>query len=68
MRPLNTTTHLTTTPTSAQLPDLETITSCYTSSHPDSRRWLPGAPDGSHFSYWAEMVVEDVYYVGGFGE
>jgi hypothetical protein len=47
--------------------DLETLQRCYTSYHPDAKRWLPHTP-GAHMSLWARMEVEDVYYVGGFGE
>lgn len=57
------------TPTSLSTssPKIETLQKCFTAAHPDSRRWLPGT-EGAHVSFWAEMEVESVYYVGGFGE
>ena len=47
--------------------DLETLQRCYTSYHPDAKRWVPHTP-GAHMSLWSRLEVEDVYYVGGFGE
>lgn len=40
---------------------------CYLSVHPDASAWLPGKPGAPHSSYWAKMVVEQVYWIGGFG-
>jgi hypothetical protein len=61
--------NMTVLPTSSLPPStLHHLTECYTSYHPDSRRWLPDSPDGAHTSVWARMDVDDVYYVGGFGE
>ncbi|KAL2796000.1 pyridoxamine 5'-phosphate oxidase-domain-containing protein [Aspergillus keveii] len=43
------------------------LRSCYTKSHPDSQVWLPGRPGSPHGSFWAKMVVTQVYWIGGFG-
>ncbi|KAF4206152.1 hypothetical protein CNMCM8980_007016 [Aspergillus fumigatiaffinis] len=40
---------------------------CYLRAHPDASVWLPGKPGAPHSSYWAKMVVEQVYWIGGFG-
>ncbi|KAL4924735.1 permease for cytosine/purines, uracil, thiamine, allantoin-domain-containing protein [Aspergillus undulatus] len=40
---------------------------CYTAKHPDSQVWLPGRPGSPHSSFWAKMVVTNVYWIGGFG-
>ncbi|KAL4904728.1 hypothetical protein BDW74DRAFT_168319 [Aspergillus multicolor] len=40
---------------------------CYTAAHPDSKVWLPGRPGSPHSSFWAKMVVTQVYWIGGFG-
>ncbi|KAL4794907.1 pyridoxamine 5'-phosphate oxidase-domain-containing protein [Aspergillus venezuelensis] len=40
---------------------------CYTEKHPDSQVWLPGRPGSPHSSFWAKMVVTDIYWIGGFG-
>ncbi|KAK1145856.1 hypothetical protein N8T08_003802 [Aspergillus melleus] len=43
------------------------LTDCYTKAHPDARVWLPGRPGSPHSSFWARMVVTEVYWIGGFG-
>jgi hypothetical protein len=40
---------------------------CYLRAHPDASVWLPGKPGAPHSSFWAKMVVEQVYWIGGFG-
>ncbi|KAL4786015.1 pyridoxamine 5'-phosphate oxidase-domain-containing protein [Aspergillus varians] len=40
---------------------------CYVGAHPDAQVWLPGRPGSPHASYWAKMVVTQVYWIGGFG-
>ena len=50
-------------------PDEETskhLAKCYTSKHPDSKYWLPG--NRIHKSEWVRMVVNHVYWIGGFGD
>lgn len=39
---------------------------CFTDVHPDSRYWLPG--NKIHTSEWVRLVVQDVYWIGGFGD
>ncbi|KAL2871572.1 uncharacterized protein BJX67DRAFT_166115 [Aspergillus lucknowensis] len=43
------------------------LRSCYTGVHPDAQVWLPGRPGSPHSSFWAKMVVTQVYWIGGFG-
>ncbi|KAI9044877.1 uncharacterized protein KD926_011050 [Aspergillus affinis] len=45
----------------------EALTSCYTKAHPDARVWLPGKAGSPHSSFWARMVVTEIYWIGGFG-
>ncbi|KKK17280.1 hypothetical protein ARAM_006259 [Aspergillus rambellii] len=40
---------------------------CYVDAHPDAKVWLPGKPLSPHSSFWAKMVVTQVYWIGGFG-
>ncbi|KAK0615759.1 pyridoxamine 5'-phosphate oxidase-domain-containing protein [Bombardia bombarda] len=42
------------------------LASCFTKTHPDARYWLPGSR--VHESHFARLVVEHVYWVGGFGD
>lgn len=46
----------------------EDIKSCYLKYHPDAKWWIPGDKNGVHISEWARFDVQDIYYVGGFGE
>jgi len=39
---------------------------CFTSVHPDAKYWLPGNP--IHRSEWVRLVVQDIYWIGGFGD
>ncbi|EPE25528.1 FMN-binding split barrel [Glarea lozoyensis ATCC 20868] len=39
---------------------------CFLDTHPDSKYWLPG--NRIHTSEWVRLVVQDVYWVGGFGD
>lgn len=41
---------------------------CYFAAHPDARAWAPRKEGSPHASYWARMVVEQVYWIGGFGD
>lgn len=41
------------------------IPACYLAKHPDALTWLPG--NKIHNTHWARLVVEQVYWVGGFG-
>jgi hypothetical protein len=42
------------------------VPSCYLKYHPDAVAWLPGNP--IHTSKWVRLVVEEVYWIGGFGD
>ncbi|KAL8832066.1 MAG: hypothetical protein Q9170_005033 [Blastenia crenularia] len=39
---------------------------CFFDSHPDAVAWRPG--NAIHESWWARLVVEQVYWIGGFGD
>ena len=39
---------------------------CFTKIHKDARYWLPG--NSIHESEWVRLVVQDVYWIGGFGD
>ncbi|KAJ5110235.1 hypothetical protein N7532_002880 [Penicillium argentinense] len=41
---------------------------CFLRSHPDAKVWLPGAPGSPHASFWARLIVTQVYWIGGFGD
>jgi hypothetical protein len=42
------------------------LAKCFTQVHPDARVWLPGNP--IHETEWVRLVVQDVYWIGGFGD
>ena len=42
------------------------VESCFLELHPDARAWTPGNP--IHESWWARLVVEEIYWIGGFGD
>ena len=44
------------------------IVACYTKVHRDSRLWLPGNKNAAHFGKWMRMVVQETYWIGGFGD
>lgn len=44
------------------------LVKCFTAVHPDSRFWLPGDKASPHTGVWMRMVVEQVYWIGGFGD
>lgn len=39
---------------------------CFVKAHPDAVAWLPG--NRIHESHWVRLVVDDVYWIGGFGD
>ncbi|KAF7592108.1 hypothetical protein BBP40_000714 [Aspergillus hancockii] len=43
------------------------LRSCYLKAHSDAQVWLPGRPHSPHASFWARLVVTQVYWIGGFG-
>lgn len=44
------------------------LVKCYTEVHRDSRFWLPGDESSPHTGVWMRMVVQQVYWIGGFGD
>jgi hypothetical protein len=42
------------------------LVECFANVHPDARLWMPG--NRIHHSEWARIVVQEVYWVGGFGD
>ncbi|PNS14129.1 hypothetical protein CAC42_6642 [Sphaceloma murrayae] len=42
------------------------IRTCFVKSHPDSVAWLPG--NRIHASHWVRLVVDEIYWIGGFGD
>lgn len=44
----------------------EGLASCFVKTHPDAVAWLPG--NRIHESRWVRLVVEEVYWIGGFGD
>lgn len=40
--------------------------SCFVEKHKDARYWLPG--NSIHNSEWVRLVVQQVYWIGGFGD
>ena len=44
----------------------QNVAECFTTSHPDAKAWLPG--NRIHESKWTRLIVEEVYWIGGFGD
>lgn len=42
------------------------VRSCFLREHPDAEAWTPG--NKIHESWWARLIVENVYWIGGFGD
>ncbi|KAF2155628.1 hypothetical protein K461DRAFT_274641 [Myriangium duriaei CBS 260.36] len=42
------------------------LKACFLKSHPDAIAWLPG--NRIHESHWVRLVVDEVYWIGGFGD
>lgn len=42
------------------------IVECFTKTNPETKYWLPGGQ--AHEAHWARLVVEAIYFVGGFGD
>lgn len=42
------------------------IASCFVKAHPEAHIWLPG--NDIHFSEFVRLVVDEVYWFGGFGD
>ncbi|KAF9887284.1 hypothetical protein FE257_010412 [Aspergillus nanangensis] len=50
-----------------ETPIPKALQECYLAAHPDAKVWLPGKQNSPHASFWARMVVTQVYWIGGFG-
>lgn len=52
------------------IPDDELVSGsvkqCFLDRHPDAEAWLPG--NEIHESWWGRLVVQGVYWIGGFGD
>lgn len=44
----------------------QNVPGCFVSHHPDATAWLPGNP--IHESRFVRLVVQDIYWIGGFGD
>lgn len=44
------------------------IVDCFVDVHKDARFWLPGDNSSPHAGLWMRMVVQEVYWIGGFGD
>lgn len=53
-------------PLSQKEVEKQAVQSCFLKSHPDAVAWLPG--NDIHESWWARLVVEEIYWFGGFGD
>jgi len=42
------------------------VETCFLDKHPDAELWIPG--NDIHESWWGRLVVEGVYFFGGFGD
>lgn len=52
------------------IPDIDVVaynvSRCFLGKHGDAEAWTPG--NKIHRSYWARLIVEEVYWIGGFGD
>jgi len=46
--------------------EADNVRECFLRAHPDAEAWTPG--NEIHYSFWAKLVVEEVYWIGGFGD
>jgi len=46
--------------------DSAALRRCFVDTHPDARYWLPGSR--VHESHFVRLVVQHVYWIGGFGD
>jgi len=44
------------------------VEECFLQQHGDARLWLPGSESSPHTGRWTRLRVEEVYWVGGFGD
>ena len=48
--------------------EVKKIAKCFTDVHNDAKWWLPGDDSSPHRGLWMRMVVEEIYWIGGFGD
>jgi Pyridoxamine 5'-phosphate oxidase len=46
--------------------EAQDIGACFVKQHNDAKYWLPG--NKIHDSEWVRLVVQEVYWIGGFGD
>lgn len=44
------------------------LETCFIKKHPDAKAWLPSAIASPHKTHWTKFVVDDIYFIGGFGD
>ncbi|EXJ62850.1 hypothetical protein A1O7_03291 [Cladophialophora yegresii CBS 114405] len=44
------------------------LESCFLKKHRDSVMWLPGRKWAAHEGVWTRLVVQEAYWIGGFGD
>lgn len=44
----------------------QNVSGCFFARHGEARLWAPG--NDIHESWWARLVVDEVYWIGGFGD
>ena len=44
------------------------VEECFLAKHGDAGLWLPGSETSPHTGRWTRLRVEEVYWVGGFGD
>ena len=44
------------------------IVKCFQGVHRDSRLWTPGRKGAAHGGKWMRVKVQEVYWIGGFGD
>jgi hypothetical protein len=50
----------------ASVVEAQDIGACFVKQHRDAKYWLPG--NKIHESEWVRLVVQEVYWIGGFGD
>ncbi|KAJ9612171.1 hypothetical protein H2200_003768 [Cladophialophora chaetospira] len=44
------------------------VETCFVKKHKDSVLWLPGRKWAAHEGFWTRLVVQEAYWIGGFGD
>lgn len=44
------------------------VETCFLAKHRDSIMWLPGRKWAAHEGFWTRLVVQQAYWIGGFGD